>query len=892
MKVSNKKHARFVIAVVAALLGVAGPGEAAAQTSLQAQALVHFDIPAGPLGAALGRFAEVTRVQLVYGSDLTQGLRSPGLKGAFTPRDALVKLLQGTGLTARMLSATSATLEKAAPNGARVLDPVRVEGAQANAAAGFNGGTDQTATEGTGSYTSGALSIGSKTPQSMKDTPQSVSVLTAQRMKDQNITDFNSAVNQLPGVTAVQLNGLESTFYSRGFAITSIQVDGGAAFMTGNSNVGGLTRAYEPQIDMAQYDHVELLRGADGQFNFYGDPSGSINLVRKRPLNHRQVSVEAQSGSWGMRRAVLDATSPLALDDEIRGRLVLAYQSNDHFYDIAEDNKTLVYGTLEYDVSASTLLSGGISYTRQNSVPWFNGLPRYQSGADLDLPRDTCLCFPWNRWNFETTEIFGQIEQHLGEHWRAKLNLTDNRQSSEQLNGLVNGTVNPTTLAGPALSANRTNYGSEQRAADVTLSGTFELFGQRQEILIGASYAKIDGSDVLSYSSAIPSNYVPYPGGPVGPPPVNVFNFDVSDPRLKAPTEPLPAQRQPLSYQENSGAYVSVKLTAFDRLHLVTGVRYSRYDNGAQLQDLCTTTTGDCAGKQIGDNKAPGLLIKYADNNFSWPPQVSVLYDFRDSLTAYVTYADIYKSQAQSLTMDMSPLEPLTGANYETGVKWQGAGGKLNASLSAYWIEQKNFGMAIPGTQLRSVGIKTCCYTDNPDQKLLSRGVDAEVTGELLTGWQVAASYTWNQNEYSGRYYAARGAEGIPLVSRSPRSLVKLWTSYRPASAGALGRLTLSGGVTGQSSAFQAGTACTVFNPPNPATGAITCKTSVPYNYTQKGYVVWSARLGYDLNAIWNVGLNANNVTDQRYYQTMGSSTGGNWYGEPRSYMLSLHGTF
>ncbi len=74
---------------------------------------------------------------------------------------------------------------------------------------------------------------------------------------------------------------LEHTFYSRGFAINSIQIDGGAPLTTGI--LGG--QSFYPQIDISQYDHVELLRGAAGLFNGYGDPSGTVNLVRKKPLD-------------------------------------------------------------------------------------------------------------------------------------------------------------------------------------------------------------------------------------------------------------------------------------------------------------------------------------------------------------------------------------------------------------------------------------------------------------------------------------------------------------------------------------------------------------------------------------------------------------------------------
>ncbi|MGD9664922.1 MAG: DUF4880 domain-containing protein, partial [Novosphingobium sp.] len=154
-------------------------------------------------------------------------------------------------------------------------------------------------------------------------------------------TRTGDAMRQLAGVSLVQgSSSLETTFYSRGFAITNIQVDGGAPMATLIGN--GASSGYFPQIDMSVYDHVELLRGAAGQFGAYGDPGGTINLVRKKPLDHAQFTLEAQAGSWDTYRIVADATSPLALDGALRGRLVMTYQNNHYFYNTAKDDEALV----------------------------------------------------------------------------------------------------------------------------------------------------------------------------------------------------------------------------------------------------------------------------------------------------------------------------------------------------------------------------------------------------------------------------------------------------------------------------------------------------------------------------------------------------------------------
>lgn len=915
----------LALAIVAGL-GALSASPAAAQSA--AATRYTFDIPAGDLGPALRALADKAGVQIVYSSAVVEGKRTGGVQGAMTPAEALTQLLAGTGLSGRFTGERTAVVEASAAvaaDGERMLGPVRVQGTQgggyfgtggqAAGVNGVNGSRDVTATEGTKSFTSGALTIGSKVPQSIKDVPQSLSVLTSERLKQQNVTDFATALKQLPGISLEQgATSLESNFYSRGFAITSIQVDGGAPLRTGgNTN-------FFPQIDMSIYDHVELLRGASGLFNGYGNPGGTVNLVRKKPLDHSQFLLEAQAGSWSNYRVVADATSPLAFGGRLRGRLVLTWQDNHYFYDIAKDNKTLIYGIAEFDVTPTTLVTAGINYTRQDSVPWSNGLPRYQTGADLGLPRSTSLAFPWNRWNFNTREIFGIVEQKLGGEWNLKLNITQNRQRSTRKLGYSAGAVNPTNQRGPLLTGTYGDFGSEQFSAEATLTGVFTLFGQRQEVTIGVNRVNGDATgtrlfpNMITGTAAVP--YQPYPGGPLfyfgspngNRPPINVFHFNPSNALYTQPRDPLPSGRYPTFGTIQSGAYLNVRLTAFDRLHLTTGVRWSRYEYKFKLETLCTSIPASdpgspsCFGHQIGD-VWPGQTQaqNYKDTDFSWPPAVNVSFDVTKSLSAYVGYTDIYQSQANDLDKNLKPIGPITGSNWEAGLKWSAKGGRLNLSVDAYRIRQKGFAIIDPpdysGAFEVSPGV-TCCWVADPNKTYRSEGVDFEAAGEILPGLQVSGSYTYNNNKQVGSSLGSD--QGKPLVSIEPKSLYKLWVSYDFGSSGrkgALSGLDISLGVSGQSSAYYSGTLCVNLDPnspPNPITGAQSCKSSAPpdlveYFFTVPPHAVLSGRIDYRISKNWAMAVNFENILDKTYYQTVGSSpTGGNWYGTPRSATVSL----
>jgi outer membrane receptor for ferric coprogen and ferric-rhodotorulic acid len=902
----------------------------------------NFDIGAQSLEGALVELTEETHIQLIYSSDLTRGLRSGGVHGTMTAENALQQILGGTGLSFRVTGSGAVTIDRPiGADGEIVTGAVRVEGSnggspyfgRAGVAAGvngINGSRDITATEGTKSFTSGALTIGSKVPQAMKDVPQSLSVLTSERLQQQNVTDFTMAMRQLPGVTLEQgASSLETTFYSRGFAVNSIQVDGGAPLTT---NWG-----YSPQIDMSVYDHVELLRGAAGQFNFYGDPGGTVNLVRKKPLDHPQYTVEGQVGSWSNYRVVADATSPLALDGRLRGRLVMTYQNNHYFYDTAKDNKQLIYGIVELDATPTTLLTAGINYTKQDSVPWYGGLPRYQTGDDLKLPRSTSIVFPWNRWNFNTTEFFGGVEQRIADDWTLKVNLTRNKQRSTRKVGFSTVAVNPDTGLGPRLAGLYSDSASKQLSAEATLTGAFNLFGQRQEVTIGANRVRSDGAGQTSYASLVTSSfrapYEPYPGGPrycfttsknpatmcpagtIPPatPPIDVFDFNPNDPIYTEPRNPLPTRYFRRYGQTQAGAYINLRLTAFDRLHLTTGLRWSRYEAGSTYDDLCTPTIPNCVGMQVGDVWGTTHSF-FRDDDISWPPPVNLSFDVTKSLTAYAGYTNIYLSQGSLLDVNLKPIAPVTGANWEAGLKWAPRNGRLNLSLSAYRINQRGFGtqdgdydpdtgdfVASNGKHFPNGGqiddTRTCCWKADPNATYRSQGVDLEATGEVLPGWQVAASYNYNDNKFEGTSFGS--TSGTPLVSIQPRHLYKLWMTYDfgvRRKRGPLSGLSLSLGLNGQSSGYHSGTGCKPeFIVTNPVTGAGTCGAGGSYTFafTVPSRAVLSGAIDYRISDHWSVMANLENILDKTYYQTVGSNvTGGNWYGTPRSVTATLRAKF
>jgi outer-membrane receptor for ferric coprogen and ferric-rhodotorulic acid len=856
MGIGGMKRAWLCGAACATAIFLAAQGAYA-----QGETVETFAIPAEPLSEALNAFASKTGLQLAYPAELTTGLKSRGLNGNYEASEALRLILGGSGLTFHFANATTIVIEKPDTHGARALGPVEVQGAESVAA---NGSTDPTATEGTGSYTSTAVTVGSKAPLSIRETPQNVSVMTQQQMQDQHLDSIADVLNQMPGVTIINNDGnVDPSFYSRGYEITNFQVDGGSPLSLSNEISNAVSvMGFSPAFDMAEYDHVELLQGPDGLFSGSGNPSGTINLDRKRPLDHNQVSLEAAGGSWNNYRTVIDLTGPLDIadfGDKIRGRLVASYQSQDYFYQTASSNHFLLYGIVEADLTPTTLLTVGGSFTQRNAVPWFGGLPRYANGDDLHLPVDTSFALPWNRYDTSTPEIFVELNQKLAGDWTAHVNLTDTATDTNSKYGYVYGAVTGNPATGSNLEGYQSKYVNRQYLADAEVTGSFDLFNRHHELTAGASYGYVSGVGSQIYPDLYSEPYSA----------VDVSNFDPG--AWPEPASQAPYQGYDANNQSQWRAYMTLRLELLHNLHLTGGFSLNTYDFKEIDQPL------DANGHPVGP---PSDLFNYGDHSVTIP-YGAVTYDIDESWSTYFSYNKVFQDVGGILQGPPpgTPVPPILGANYDAGVKGELLGGALNATLSFYRTNETNYPTILdPNYPPILSGVSLCCELTNGDFK--SEGLEADVAGQILPGWQVSTSFTYNYNAIV--YDGGSNDTGQAFSTQTPKYLFKLWTTYRLPDD--FKRWQLGFGVNAQSAAYYSGEICEVYRPA-PSTS---CKTEVPYKFNQPGYGVFGASIAYDIDDHWHATLNVDNLLDKTYYQTVGTSASGNWYGNPRNFMFTV----
>lgn len=766
----------------------------------QAGRTANYNIPAQPLAQALTALGQQAGLQLAVSAPVVAGKTSSAVSGVMTAEQALQQLLAGTGVSYRFTSPSSVTVTGTPDaSGAMELDPVKVQGEGRT--------SNPTLTEGTGSYIPRAVTVGAGIPTPIREIPQTVSVITQQQIQEQNLVSLPDVLQQTPGITVLNTVTNTFTYYSRGFQLTTMQQDGVPLEYTNN-------QTYAP-LDMAMYDHVEVLRGPSGLFTGAGQPSGTANLVRKRPQSQFTMIGEASVGSFNFYRGVVDVGGPVNSSGTIRGRVVASVQDNNYFYDVAHNRNALIYGTVEADITPDTTLRAGVSYQKNDSLP-FGGLPAYTNGQTLNVPRSSFAgSVSWASRPNETLNPFAELTHRFENGWNLRIAGTYFHSNTDWTRAYPSAGVNPMTNTFPSLLAVYTQYGEDQFSVDGSVAGPISLFGRTHRLIVGFNWR----NEFYNY----------WPGATIAiPGPFNVYSAAYN------PLEPssLPARANTTTNTTQYGLYVSGRFSLADPLTLVLGGRLNWYD--ASTQTLYPTVQ-------------PPLLY---GNSAQFTPYAALVYDVTKNISAYVSYTSIYQPQS-FLTYSGALLNPVTGNQYEAGFKGSFLGGQLDASLAFFLINLRNTAQADathPGYYLPSGG------------EVESKGVDAQLTGRLLPGWNLTAGYTYNPTTYvqDATY------QGQPYSTFTPQHMFKLWTDYEFLE-GPLRDWSIGGGVYAVS-------------------------TFSSNNIYQYGYGTLSARIGYKINEHLEVALNLNNITDAVYYQTVGSPGYNNMYGAPFNAMFTLRG--
>ncbi|TBV05844.1 TonB-dependent siderophore receptor [Stutzerimonas kirkiae] len=798
------------------LIGLMGTSPLALAEAAQARADIRtYEIAAGSLNTVLSRFAGAAGAAISFDSAQLRGRQSAGLHGQYSAEQGFAAILSGTGLQAvRQGNGSYVLLER---SGADVLEL----GATSVTGTSLKG---LATTEGTGSYTTGVTSTATKMNLSIRETPQSISVVTRQRMDDQNLTSITKVLEQTPGVTVSRDAGERFNIYSRGNEISKYQFDG----LT--THVENATQNMTQNLaDMSIYDRIEIVRGATGLMTGAGRPSGVVNMVRKKPTKEFQASLGGSVGRWDDYRGQVDVSGPLMESGKLRARLVGAKQDNDTFTDYYSQKRDTLYSVVEADITSSTTVRFGIDYQKyeadgQTGVPLF-----YAGGRQTNLPRSTSVGSKSINPEYETTNYFFNLDQALENDWKLTMGGSYMDVDREEKNILAmvsnrNQFIDPATGNYPAERIDKITNPLNQKSAAINLQGPFALFGREHQAIIGYEFSRYK-SHYKSYG---------YASGTMNLSNANQLMSQV----IYTPSNDLDIIND--YYVIQRGYYAALRLNPIDRIHVILGARTSDY----KYESIFDIPPSNYSSKS--NYKKSGEVTPYA----------GLIYDLTPEQSIYISYTDIFTPNNVT-DINGKVIEPQVGANYEAGWKGEFYDSRLNANVALYQIKRDN------ATEVAGYHALNIAYYRAIDG-METKGIDLEIAGEVLPGWNVSGSYSHSRSEDSS---------GVRKATEHPVDSVKLWNTY--GFSGNWQGLTIGGGARWQSKMSML--PITVSN--------------IYYRAVQDDFVVVDAMARYKFNQHLSATLNIDNLLDKKYYTAVGS-VGYGYYGTPRNATFSIRYDF
>lgn len=696
-----------------------------------------------------------------------------------------------------------------------------------------SGKNRSTRTENKDSYTTSAMKTTTGLALSPKETPQSVSVITKTQLDNQGINKMEDALKTTTGVNVVRDSG-RYRYLSRGFYINQIEEDGIATTVTAGAS-GNPYRDAQSMTDLAIYDHVEVVRGATGLTQANGEPGGTINAVRKRPTVKPQASVSLSADRFGQLRTTGDVSGSLNAAKTVRGRLVGVLERNKSFKNNVDGHTGLLYGVVEADAGDNTKLTVGALYQRIQDTPDYFGIPMGKNGVDAGLTRDTYLGYDWTKAVFSKFNIFGEAEHHFNNDWKltAKINHIANHSDSK-LGAIYNSSTTYTGISrGDTLKTQNLqhydNHG-KQTAVQFNLNGNYHLFGRNHQLFTGYTYSR-EKTDTTWQ---------------------RIRNSDAFDPYTfqgNELAEPVWSNYNDQTFYNSrisSHAFMlGTRFHATDKLHILAGTRYTRWKANSLTNYDWWNSKVDTDADEYTENSRNRFI-----------PYLGITYDLTPKQSVYASYTSIFKPQTNK-DYNGNTLNPLMGNNYELGWKGEWFNNRLNTSVALFHVEQKNRPVYITDSTHKNGG-----YYDSFG-KVVSRGMDAEISGDLNQNWKLFAGYTLNNSKYK-QTESSRYLGGSNFSTFTPRHLFRLYTTYT---------LPFDNGK------WQVGTGLKIQSH----------ATSI-YGVKQSGYALWNANVQYQPTKQLQINLIGNNLTNKRYYENHRVRTLGinNFYGEPRNVMVKV----
>lgn len=592
------------------------------------------------------------------------------------------------------------------------------------------------ATEKNGDYSSFAATVGTKIPASLREIPQSVSIITNRQVKDRNVDTFDQLARKTPGLRVLSNDDGRSSVYARGYEYSEYNIDGLPAQM--QSINGTLPNLFA-------FDRVEVMRGPSGLFDSSGEMGGIVNLVRKRPTKAFQGHMAAGFGTHKQYKAEADVSGSLNSDGSVRGR-VMAQTVGASPRPAEKNNRhETFYAAADWDINPDTVLGAGYLYQQRRLAP-YNGLPADADGKLPSLPQHAFVGADWNKFKMHSHDVFADLKHYFGNGGYGKVGMRYSDRKADSNYTFAGSKLNN---AGQAdVAGLGTDIKQKAFAVDASYSRPFALGNTANEFVIGADYNHFRSTNEQGRST-VASNIA-----------LDGFHSVSYVDLIQNARAGAHGYKHTLDTEnlDKFGVYGKSVFHPADGLSLISGGRLGHYKI------------------ESGDGKT---LHKASRTKFTG--YAGAVYDLNDNNSLYASFSQLYTPQT-SLGTDGKLLKPRQGNQFEVGYKGSHMDDRLNTRISLYRLKDKNAAAPLnpnnKKTRYAALG------------KRVMEGVETEISGAITPKWQIHAGYSYLHSQIK----TASNSRDDGIFLLMPKHSANLWTTYQVTP-----ELTIGGGVNAMS---------------------------------------------------------------------------------------------
>lgn len=589
----------------------------------------------------------------------------------------------------------------------------------------------ETATGPVIGYVAKRSEAGTKSDTPIIKVPQAISVVTRDQMDVQGAQSVAQALRYTSGINPEQrgtnTDSLEY-LYSRGFLVDEFW--NGLRTPGPNGGFGYNVTSFDPYM----FERIELLHGPASVLYGQGSPGGTVNLVSKMPTDTPFHEIGAQTGSYGRIQGFFDMSGPVDKNGTVLYRVTADGYNTGTQTDFVNQQRVSIAPTIQFRPSKDTTFTVFANYQNDPEAGIYNSVPYTWQSRSENPGEPTFDSFR------KTQESIGyQLEHRFNDVWSVKQSyrFLHNSQTIQYVgnDGFTTGT---NTLARTAyLNTGMVN----SHTVDNQVNAKFDTGPVKHNVTFGLDYQNIQfdhyflgnltSTPGLNESNPIYGQTIPYPN----------FTFATSD-----------------AYSvKQLGAYAQDQLD-IGKWSFLFGVRE------------------DWANEDTTSYKTGATTTQF-NRAFTW--RAGGVYQFDNGFAPYFSYSKSFQPQVGS-SFTGQAFAPLSGEQYEAGVKFQPKGYNSFVTVSAFHLDENN----VATTDPLHAGFSVLTG------QVRSQGFEVEGHASLTNNLQLIASYTYTNiiNTKSNSGTLDKAPVGIP------RNTASLWADYT-VSGGPLAGLLFGGGV-------------------------------------------------------------------------------------------------